>query len=617
MKQYDVIVIGAGHAGCEAAFACAKMGHKTLLTTVSLDNVAYLACNPSIGGTAKGHLVREIDALGGIMGIVADQTFLQLRMLNKGKGAAVQSLRTQTDKYMYHSVMKQRLENTDNLELASMEISQILVSGGRVCGVKNIYGEQILAKAVIAACGVYLKSDIIIGRYRRSSGPSGFAPAGELSKSLADLGIPLRRFNTGTPARADGRSVNYDKMEKLSGDSDIYSFSFLNPPLNKEQMCCYLTYTTEQTHDLIRQNLDKTYLYSGEAKGPSPRYCPSIEEKIVRFPDRKRHQVFIEPEGAMTSEIYIQGVYTTLPVDLQQSMYRTVIGLENVILTRYAYAIEYDCIDSLILDNTLGHKQIKGLYFAGQINGTSGYEEAAAQGIIAGINAALYAADKPPFILSRYDAYIGVLIDDLVTKGTHEPYRMLTSRAEHRIRLRQDNADLRLTEKGREIGLVDDYRWEKFIERKQATQNVMEQLENRVSGKMLADFLKQKGQPPIEGGVKFRELLKRPEITIDDIAEHFGLFGGTEKFILDYAQNEIKYEGYLNKEEQLINKISKMESKKLPRDMDYRSIPGLSLESRQKLDAVRPDSVSQASRISGVSPADIAVILLHLKKNES
>ena len=617
MKEYEVIVIGAGHAGCEAAFASARKGHKTLLTSVSLDNIAYLSCNPSIGGTAKGHLVREIDALGGQIGVAADETYLQLRMLNRAKGAAVQSLRAQTDKFLYHSVMKKYLESTDNLEVAEMEISEILTKNANVYGVKNNFGETFLTKTAIIASGVYLKSDIIIGDYKKNSGPSGFAAANLLSKNLIDLGIELRRFKTGTPARADRRSINYSLMEQQQGDSDIYSFSFLNQPLNKQQMSCYLTYTTKQTHDLIRANLHRAPLFSGTIKGTGPRYCPCIEDKVVRFADKERHQVFIEPEGANTNEVYLGGVSTSLPADLQKQMYKTIIGLENVILTRYAYAIEYDCIDSLQLDNTLCLKNIKGLYFAGQINGSSGYEEAAAQGIMAGINASLYIENKQPFVLSRYDAYIGVLIDDLVTKGTNEPYRMMTSRAEHRIRLRQDNADIRLTEKGRKLGLVNDARWEKYSVRKQETEKVLDALNQSVGYKKFEKLFKDKGEPEFKGSLKLADILKRPSISIEDFKNYLGLFENTEKFILDYAETEIKYQGYLIKQQQMINKIEKLENKPLPKDIDYLNMSGIRLEAKQKLDKIRPQNIQQASRISGVSPADIAVLLLQLKKNKN
>lgn len=607
-----MIVIGAGHAGCEAALACARKGHKTLLTSISLDGIAFLACNPSIGGTAKGQLVREVDALGGEMGLVADETMLQLRMLNKGKGAAVQSLRAQTDKYMYHLCMKRRLENAPNLELAGMEVTEILVKGGKVFGVKNVYGETLLCKAAVLACGVYLDSDITIGEYRAKSGPSGFARASYLSKSLSGLGLKLRRFKTGTPARADRRTIDFSVMEKQEGDSGIYSFSFLNKPQDREQAPCYLTYTTQKTHDIIRANLHRAPMYSGTIKGRGPRYCPSIEDKVVRFADKERHQVFIEPEGAMTNEVYLQGASTSLPVDVQLEMYRSIKGLENVRLTRYAYAIEYDCIDSLQLDPTLRYKEIEGLYFAGQINGTSGYEEAAAQGIVAGINAALWLEGRPPFILGRHEAYIGVLIDDLVTKGSDEPYRMMTSRAEHRIRLRQDNADVRLTPKGREAGLVDDIRWEAYCRRMEDTEKAMRLCESTLSGQPLKELLEEKGEPAVSSGIKLSQLLKRPQIEISDIERHFGIFEGIDRYILDYVQNEIKYEGYLLKEDQQIERMERYENREIPSGLDYMKMEGLRIEARQKLATVNPRTIGQASRISGVSPADIAVLIMYI-----
>lgn len=618
MKEFEVIVIGAGHAGCEAALACARKGHKTLMATVSLENIAFMACNPSIGGTAKGHLVREIDALGGEMGLVADETLLQLRMLNQGKGAAVQSLRAQSDKFMYHTVMKERIENTDNLEIMGIEISEILVNNGEICGIKTVHNEIITAKAVVLACGVYLKSDIIIGEYRKNSGPAGFAAANSLSKNLLDLGIPLRRFKTGTPARADKRSIDFSLMEKQDGDIGIYSFSFLNPPIDKSknQMPCYLTYTTKETHDIIRANLYRAPLYCGLIKGTGPRYCPSIEDKVVRFADKERHQVFIEPEGARTNEVYLQGVSTSMPVDVQQMMYKSIIGLKDVKLTRYAYAIEYDCIDSLSLDSSLGLKSIKGIYFAGQINGTSGYEEAAAQGIMAGINAALYLENRPPFVLSRSDAYIGVLIDDLVIKGTNEPYRMMTSRAEHRIRLRQDNADMRLTEKGREIGLVSDKRWEIFLHRKAETEKITGILKQSVSPSKFSQLFKDKGEPEFKGSLKLCDILKRPSVSISDFQKYMGLFKDTDPLILEYAETEIKYEGYLVLEQQEIEKTKKQEEKTIPAGIDYKAMKGLRIEARQKLDKIKPGNIAQASRISGVSPADIAVLLLYIKTNK-
>jgi tRNA uridine 5-carboxymethylaminomethyl modification enzyme len=612
-QNFDVVVVGAGHAGCEAALACARKGHKTLMATVSLENIAFLACNPSVGGTAKGQLVREVDALGGEIGLCADETALQYKMLNTAKGAAVQSLRAQCDKFFYHTAMKRRVENQENLYMRGVEVVSVEEKNGRVCGVRTSLGEEISARAVVLACGVYLSSDVIIGEFRRSGGPSGFAPANSLSACLTALGMRLLRFKTGTPARADGRTVNFSAMQKQPGDESVYPFSFLNERSSSPQRPCYLTYTNQATHDLIRANLHRAPMYTGLIKGVGPRYCPSIEDKVVRFSDKARHQVFIEPEGAQTNEVYIQGVSTSLPADVQLPLYRTIAGLEKVELTRYAYAIEYDCIDSRQLELTLRCGHIEGLYFAGQINGSSGYEEAAAQGLVAGVNAALYLENRPPFVLTRQESYIGVLVDDLVTKGTEEPYRMMTARAEHRIYLRQDNADIRLTEKGRAIGLVSDERWAKFLRRAADTEELLALLQTVALPKVYAPLFDGREEKPA-GGLSLRELLKRPEITARELKTIFPALEKYGDFLLAYAEAEIKYEGDLKKEKQQIEKALKFEEAALPQDMDYKAIKGLRLEAAAKLDKRRPKTVGQASRISGVSPADITVLLLALKR---
>lgn len=616
MKEYEVIVVGAGHAGCEAALAAARKGHKTLICSVSLENIALLACNPSIGGTAKGHLVREIDALGGEIGLAADRSLLQLKMLNTGKGAAVQSLRAQTDKYAYHINMKATLENEENIDLLSSEVSDILVEGGRVSGVKTVYGEQFAAKAVILACGVYLKSDIITGLYRKNSGPSGFSAANKLSDSIKALGFELRRFKTGTPARADGKSLDYSAMQRQDGEEGLSAFSFLSEGNYKNKLSCYLTYTTPKTHDIIRENLHLSPMYSGMIKGTGARYCPSIEDKVVRFADKDRHQVFIEPEGEFTSEVYLQGLSTSLPVQVQQQMYKSITGMENIRITRYAYAIEYDCIDSTRLTSALRAKEIEGLYFAGQINGSSGYEEAAAQGLIAGINAALYLENKPPYTPSRAESYIGVLIDDLVIKGTNEPYRMMTARAENRLALRQDNADFRLTEQGREIGLVDDRRWNKFLRRKESTENIRQALKKSAPPAAYKQLFLEKGEPEGVAAIRYEDMLKRPQIRIADLQRHFNLFEGAAAFELEYAENEIKYGGYLIKQNQANARAKKLENAALPADFDYQKLSGLRIEARQKLNRLKPSNVAEASRISGVSPADIAVLIMYISSGK-
>ena len=611
--QFDAVVVGAGHAGVEASLALARTGFNTVMLTLNLDSIAFMACNPSIGGTAKGQIVREIDALGGQMAISSDKAMLQLRMLNRGKGAAVQSLRGQMDKNHYHTVMKQVLENTPNLKIVQGEAVEILTEDGKVTGVKTAYGGIFYCKTVVLATGVYLNGSIIAGEWRRASGPNGFAPANDLTKNLIDLGFNVRRFKTGTPARIDARTIDFSVMDMQPGETDIYPFSFITDGVRKEQRPCYLTYTNERTHEIIRSNLHRSPLYSGQIHGTGPRYCPSIEDKVVRFSDKERHQLFLEPEGADTNEVYVQGLSTSLPHDVQKAMYRTVKGLENCEIMRYAYAIEYDCIDSLDLLPTLEFKKISGLFTAGQINGTSGYEEAAAQGLIAGINASLKMRNLPPLVLGRDDGYIGVLIDDLVTKGTNEPYRMMTSRAEYRIVLRQDNSDFRLTEKGRTAGLVDDTRWAKYLERKSQYERATKEMEISLGSNETENILKAHGFNKAQGGLTKADLVRRG-ISLKEIKDEFGGFDGIDNFVLDIVELDAKYKGYLEKGLDQIEKAKKLEDRLLPQDIDYLSIEGLRLEARQKLDKIRPLSLGQASRISGVSPADIAVLMVYLKK---
>ena len=607
----QAVVVGAGHAGCEAALALARTGINTALLTLNLDAIAFLPCNPSIGGTAKGHLVREIDALGGEMGIVADKTALQIRMLNVGKGAAVQSLRAQADKNAYHREMKRVLENTPNLRIIQAEASKILVENNQCVGVQTTYGGIITCQAVILCTGVYLNGETITGGLVQKSGPNGFAPANHLTQSLIDIGFDVRRFKTGTPARLDGRTIDYSKCEIQNGDTDIYPFSFMHdtPPENK--MPCYLTYTNLTTHEIIMQNLDRSPLYNGVIQSTGPRYCPSIETKVVRFKDKDRHQIFLEPEGADTLEVYAQGLSTSMPHDVQRAMYSSVAGLEHADIVRYGYAIEYDCINTLDVLPTLEFKKVQGVYTAGQINGTSGYEEAAAQGLMAGLNASLKLRGLPPFVLRRDEAYIGVLIDDLVTKGTDEPYRMMTSRAEHRICLRQDNADFRLTEKGKETGLVTKERYERYLARKQKYEELLEQMRTRVAQKDASAFLANYGYTQTSGSVSYADMIKR-SVPLQDIVKHFNVFSEYSKDVLETAEITVRYEGYLKRGLDQIEKAKRLEDRKLPDDIDYSKILGLRLEAREKLEQIRPFNLGQAGRISGVNPADISVLMVWL-----
>lgn len=614
IEKFDSIVIGAGHAGCEAALALSRTGNKTLLLTISLDAIAFLACNPSIGGTAKGQLVAEIDALGGEMGLVADKTAIQIRMLNSGKGPAVQSLRVQADKNAYHEEMKKVLENEQNLYVRQGEVVDIKIDG-QYKYVQTQLGLVYKAKSIVFATGVYLKSEVIIGNVRESVGPNGFKNSSSLSESLKNLGIKLLRFKTGTPVRLHSRSVDYSQMEVQEGDKDIYSFSYMTEKPIENKSVCYLTYTTLLTHEIIRKNLDKAPAISGEIKGIGPRYCPSIETKVVRFADKERHQLFLEPESLNTNEMYLQGFSTSMPADIQIEMVHSVVGLQNAEIMRDAYAIEYDCIDPTQLKPTLEMKSVEGLFFAGQINGTSGYEEAAAQGIVAGINASLYNQNKPQLVLKRNDAYIGVLIDDIVTKGTNEPYRMMTSRAEYRLLLRQDNADFRLTEIGREIGLVSDERYQKFLDKKMLMQKIEDILQTKVKidTKTISFFEKNAESLPKES-MKYRDFLKRNNIDIFKIDEEYHLFEEFDKNLLQIVNTKIKYEGYLKQQQEDIDKMLANENVKIPEDFDYTNLKGLRVEAKEKLAEIRPINLGQASRISGVSPADISVLSILIKK---
>ena len=614
IKSYDAIVIGAGHAGVEAAHALAIMGKRTLLTTLSLEAVSFMACNPNIGGTAKGHLVKEVDALGGIMGEIADKATIQTRMLNLGNGPAVHSLRAQVDKNLFHRLMKEKMETTKNLAILESEVVDILVENGEVKGIVTAMGDRYEAKAVVMASGVYLNSRIITGSYSRNTGPAGFMRSEGLTENLIRLGLDIRRFKTGTPPRLLSSSIDYDKMEVQKGDEGLPTFSMLTEGGVRNDKVCYLTYTNTDTHDIILGNLDRAPMYNGEISGTGPRYCPSIETKVVRFADKERHQIFIEPEGVDTEEMYAQGLSTSLPYDIQEKMVHSVKGLENAIITRYGYAIEYDCINPLELNSALGIKKIKGLYSAGQINGSSGYEEAAAQGLIAGINASRYLDGKEPFTLRRDQAYIGVLIDDLVTKGTEEPYRMMTSRAEYRLHLRQDNSDMRLTEIGKELGLVTEERYSKFKEKVSQINEIKEKLKTRYKTEEVRVAFEKIGESLPQGSISGEDILRRGKGTKETLVEIDPTFLEYAPEALSFVAVELKYEGYLKKEESAIKEARRMEEKKLPQDIYYMEVEGLRLEARQKLNDHKPMSLAQASRISGVTPADVTVLILHLRK---
>lgn len=617
-EMYDIVVVGAGHAGCEAALACARLGMETICFTVSVDSIALMPCNPNIGGSSKGHLVRELDALGGEMGKVIDKTFIQSKMLNRSKGPAVHSLRAQADKQDYSREMRRRLEETDRLTIRQAEVSELIVEDGCIRGIKTHSGACYYAKAVILATGTYLRASCIYGEVSNPTGPNGLQAANHLTKSLLAHGIELYRFKTGTPARVDRKSIDFSKLDEQFGDERIVPFSFSTDPesIQKEQASCWLTYTNEQTHQIIRDNIERSPLYSGMIEGIGPRYCPSIEDKVVKFPDKTRHQVFIEPEGLHTNEMYLAGMSSSLPEDVQYAMYRTVPGLEDVKIVRNAYAIEYDCIDSRQLKPTLEFKSIKGLFSGGQFNGSSGYEEAAVQGFMAGVNAAMQILGRDQYVIDRSQGYIGVLIDDLVTKENHEPYRMMTSRAEYRLLLRQDNADLRLRSIGHKIGLIDDQAYQYLLDKEAAIGAELDRLEHTSvgAGKRIQEFLETVGSTPLKTGATMAELIRRPELDYDMLAEIDVDRPELAADVVEQVNINIKYEGYLKRQQQQVKQFRKLESRKLDENFEYAQVNSLRIEAVQKLNLYKPLSIGQASRISGVSPADISVLLVYLEQ---
>lgn len=616
--EYDVIVVGAGHAGTESALAAARMGRKTLLLTMNLDSIVAMSCNPNVGGTGKGHLVREIDALGGEMARNIDRTFIQSRMLNLSKGPAVHSLRAQADKRRYHDEMKKVIEKTENLDLRQSEVVKILLEDSKVVGVLTKTGAIYKAKAVVVATGTYLRGRIFMGEVNYSSGPDGMKPSLDLSESLKDMGLELIRMKTGTPARMLRSTIDFSKMEVQPGDERVVPFSFdnIDKDMSKDQVNCYLTYTTEKCHDIIRENIMRSAMYLGDIEGTGPRYCPSIEDKVMRFKDRTSHQVFIEPEGLSTEEMYIQGVSSSLPEEVQIDIYKNIIGLENAKIMRSAYAIEYDAIDATVIDRSLEHMDIQGLFFAGQINGSSGYEEAAAQGLMAGINAALKVEGKEPLILERSDAYIGVLIDDLVTKGTREPYRMMTARAEYRLTLRQDNADMRLTQMGYDIGLVTKEKYERYLYRKENIEKELKRIKEIKINPTAEnnEILERLGTTPIKNTQSLEELIRRPELGYDAVKELDPERPELRRDIIEQVEIEIKYSGYIKKQNIQISQFKKLEKRYLEKDLNYEEVQGLRNEAREKLTKIRPESIGQAARITGVSPADINVLLIYLER---